>query len=76
MDQPRIVVRGRIKAQPPRAQPTKDGALEENAVASAVGINKTGEYANWGGEFMDDAFRFGEQPFQVSDDRPGEIGAY
>jgi hypothetical protein len=52
---------------------TGGGLKHESAVASAVGINTAREYANWGGEFMDDAFRFGEQPFQVSDDRPGEI---
>ena len=40
-------------------------------VASEVGINAAREYANWGGEFVDDAFRFGEQPYQVSDDWPG-----
>jgi hypothetical protein len=40
----------------------------ENAVASEVGINTAREYANWGGEFVDDALRFGEQPVQVSDD--------
>ena len=77
MDKPRIVALGGIKAQPPRAQPKKGGGLKnESAVVSAVGINTAREYANWGGEFMDDAFRFGEQPFQVSDDRPGVIGAY
>jgi hypothetical protein len=37
------------------------------AVASEVGIDTAREYANWGGEFVDDAFRFGEQPFEVSD---------
>lgn len=40
----------------------------KGAVASAVGINTAREYANWGGEFMDDAFRFEEQPLQVSDE--------
>jgi len=42
----------------------------ESAVASEVGINAAREYANWGGEFVDDALRFGEQPIQVSDDWP------
>ena len=49
---------------------------KESAVASEVGINAAREYANWGGEFVDDAFRFGERPHQVSDDWPGEIGDY
>ena len=71
------MVFGRIQTQSPRAQPKKGGGLKnESAVTSAVGINTARENANWGGEFVDDAFRFGEQPFQVSDDRPGEIGAY
>ena len=46
----------------------------ESAVASEVGINTAREYANWGGEFVDDALRFGEQPIQVSDDWPSETG--
>ena len=66
------MVLGRIQTQSPRVQPKKGGGLKnESAVASAVGINTACEYANWGGEFVDDAFRFGEQPFQVSDDRAG-----
>ena len=40
----------------------------ESAVASKVETNTAREYANWGGEFVDDALRFGEQPVQVSDD--------
>ena len=42
----------------------------ESAVASEVGINPAREYVNWGGEFVDDALRFGEQPFRVSEDWP------
>ena len=77
MDKPRIVVLGRIQTQSPRAQPKKGGGLKNKcAVASAVGINTAREYANWGVEFVYDAFRFGEQPYQVSDDWPGEIGDY
>ena len=46
----------------------------ESAVASEAGINTAREYANWGGEFVDDALRSGEQSLRVSDDWPGEIG--
>ncbi len=46
----------------------------ESAVGAEVGINTAREYANWGGEFVDDALQFGEQPIQVSDDRPRETG--
>lgn len=35
----------------------------ESAGMSDVGGNAAREYANWGGEFVDDAFRFREQPF-------------
>ncbi len=46
----------------------------ESVVASEVGINASRECANWGSEFMDDALRFREQSFPVSDDWPAEIG--
>ena len=48
----------------------------ESAVASEVGLNTAREYANWGGEFVDDALRLGEQPIQNSDDWPGRTGDY
>jgi hypothetical protein len=44
-----------------------------SAVASEVGINTVRDYTNWGGEFMDDAFRFGEQPLVVSCDKSAEF---
>ena len=34
----------------------------ESAMASEVGITLASYYANWGGEFVDDAVRTGEQP--------------
>ena len=34
----------------------------ESAMASEVGITLASYYANWGGEFVDDAVRSGEQP--------------
>jgi len=43
----------------------------ENGVSDA-GINAAGDYANWGGEFVDDAFRFGEQPIRTRDDWPAD----
>ena len=46
----------------------------ESAVASEVVANAASEYANWGGEFVDDTFRFGEQPFQITNDSPGRWG--
>ena len=49
---------------------------KKSAVAPEVGTNTAREYANWGGEFVDDALRFGEQPIQVSDDWPEEIGEH
>lgn len=44
------------------------GLENESAAALVVKINTARDYANWGGEFMDDAFRFWEQPFQVTDE--------
>ena len=44
-----------------------------SAAASEVGINTVCDYTNWGGEFMDDAFRSGEQPPAVSCDKPVEF---
>ena len=43
----------------------------ESAVASEVGIDTARDSANLGGEFVDDAFRFGKQPFQAGDDWTG-----
>ena len=40
----------------------------ESVMASEVGINASRECANWVSEFMDDALRFREQSFPVSDD--------
>lgn len=52
-----------------------DGGLyflkNESAATLEVGIAAAREYGNWGGEFVDDAIRIGEQPFQTSDDWPG-----
>jgi len=36
----------------------------ESAVASEISNDTTHDYANWGGEFVDDALRFGEQLVQ------------
>ena len=36
----------------------------DNAAISEVGIAAARDYANWGGEFVDDAIRIGEQPFR------------
>lgn len=47
--------------------------LEMKVVLEEVGLNAGRDYANWGGEFVDDAFRSGEQPFQISDALPGQI---
>ena len=44
-----------------------------SAAVSEVEIKTVREYANWGGEFMDDAFRSGEQPPAVSCDKPVEF---
>jgi hypothetical protein len=47
----------------------------ESAVSPEVAINPGSDYANWGGEFVDDALRFGEQLLRVSDAWPGDIVA-
>ena len=38
----------------------------ESGATSEAGTNSAHDYANWGGEFVDDAVRFGEQAFQVT----------
>jgi len=53
----------------PRARPH-----EGVTVAAAVKLAAAQEYANWGGEFVDDAFRFGEQPLPAGDDPLEELG--
>ena len=39
----------------------------ESGATSEAGINSAHDYANWGGEFVDDAVRFSEQAFQATD---------